>query len=50
MPRRDLRGGIANSADPDQTDVEEQSDEGLHCLLGSVCQNPWTKYGNFFLG
>ena len=23
----------ANSADPDQTALEEQSDQGLHCLL-----------------
>ena len=23
----------ANSADPDQTVLEEQSDQGLHCLL-----------------
>ena len=28
---------LANSVDPDQTAPEEQSDQGLHCLL--FCQH-----------
>ena len=29
--------GIANSVDPDQLLLEEQSDLGLHCLPRPVC-------------
>ena len=31
--------GMANSVDPDQTAPEEQSDQGLHCLLRPICPN-----------
>ena len=30
---------MANSADPDQTAPQEQSDQDLHCLLMHVCPN-----------
>ena len=30
-------GGVANSADIDQTAPMEQSDQGLHCLLKKYC-------------
>ena len=32
--------GMANSVDPDQTTLEEQSDLGLHCLPRPVCAKP----------
>ena len=32
-PKFSNRNVLANSADPDQTASEEQSDQGLHCLL-----------------
>ena len=37
-------GQIANSEGPDQTAPQEQSDQGLHCLLRYACPN--TKYLN----
>ena len=36
---------MANSVEPDQTAPEEQSDQGLHCLLRPICPN--TK--NFYM-
>ena len=32
-------GGMANSVILDQTALKEQSDQGLHCLLSSICPN-----------
>ena len=31
--------GMVNSVDPDQTAPQEQSDQGLHCLLRPICLN-----------
>ena len=31
--------GMANSVDPDQTDL------GLHCLPGHICLKTWDHYG-----
>ena len=33
--------GMANSVDPDQTALKEQSDLGLHSLHMSFCQKLW---------
>ena len=30
---------MANSVDPDQTALREQSDQNLHCLLRYTCPN-----------
>ena len=32
-----INSGMANSVDPDQTLLQEQSDLGLHCLLIPFC-------------
>ena len=37
---------MANSADPDQTALKEQSDLGLHCLLIHVFIICWVIYGD----
>ena len=37
--------GIANSEDPDQTALEEQSDLGLHYLPRHICQKTLDHYG-----
>ena len=34
-----------NSADPDLTAPEEQSDQDLHCLHRHIYQNIYVKYG-----
>ena len=39
---------MANSVDPDETPRSAASHLGLHCLLMSVCQNTYDKYGIFF--
>ena len=39
-------GEIANSVDPDQTLLMEQSDLGLHCLLRPICHSIWKFYGD----
>ena len=39
--------GMANSVDPDQTALEEQSDLGLHCLPRPICPKTLDHYGNY---
>ena len=36
---------MANSVEPDQTALEEQSDLGLHCFLRPVCPSTYIFYG-----
>ena len=41
----EILSGMANSVDPDQTALQEQSDLGLHCLHMPFSQNIWfTKF------
>ena len=42
--------GMANIVDPDQTAPSEQSDLGLHCLLGPIVPNTWNFHGNQLAG
>ena len=40
-----IPSGMANSVDPDQTLLQEQSDLGVHCLHMTFCQTFWfTKF------
>ena len=41
-----MAAGTANSADPDQTASQEQSDLGLHCMLEYLCPKICIKVGN----
>ena len=41
---------MADSVDPDQTAPQEQSDQGLHYMLRSVCPNIIKKFYNTALG
>ena len=41
--------GMVNTVDPDQTALEEQSDQGLQCLHRPVCSNTSKQFfDNFF--
>ena len=44
MPQKDIER-MANSVDSDQTPLEEQSDQNLHCLLRHTCPNIYNFYG-----
>ena len=44
-PKFSDRYAWANSADPDQTALEEQSDQGLHCLPFHLHRLPSLLYG-----
>ena len=39
---------MSNTEDPDQTAPKEQSDQGLHCLLGHFDPNAFSNY-NIYL-
>ena len=44
-----IRSGMANSVDPDQTLLQEQSDLGLHCLHMLFSQTLWsTKFKDIY--
>ena len=38
MPPKD-KDKLANSEEPDQTALKEQSDQDIHCLLRHICPN-----------
>ena len=44
MPPKDV-DRMANSVDPDQTALKEQSDQNLHCLFRNICPNIYSFYG-----
>ena len=44
-----IAGGVADTVDHDETPRVAASHLGLHCLLRSVYQNPYDKYGNLMV-
>ena len=43
LPGKPVKGSEANSADPDQTQHDVASDQGLHCFANRIFHQKWNK-------